>query len=92
MDLVHLQSVGKVEAKPAQDFEIGEFMVWNFGSQSKVVGIAKETKAFITFELLSPDCWGDWSDAKVLERRLKKSRLVAIGSEEVVKKYGKNYK
>lgn len=90
-NLVHLQSVGKTEAKPAQEFEINEFMAWNFGSQSKIVGIIKETKAFITFELLSPDCWGDWSNAKVSERRLKKSRLVAIGSEDIVKKYDKNY-
>jgi hypothetical protein len=90
-DLVHLQSIGKVEAKPAQEFEIGQFMAWNFGSQSKVVGIAKETKAFITFELLCPDINNDWADAKVYERRLKKTRLVAIGSEEIVKKYNKNY-
>jgi hypothetical protein len=90
-NLVHLQGIGKVEAKPAQEFQIGEFMMWNTGSQSKVVGIAKETKAFITFEILYPDCWRDWANAKVGERRLKKTRLVAIGSEQIVKKYDKNY-
>ena len=93
MQTIHLQGIGKVEAKPAQEFQIGEFILWNFGSQSKIVGIAKETKAFITFKLEYPlSGRRDWADTGTSERRLKKSRLVGIGSEEIVKKYHKNYK
>lgn len=69
---VQLQSVGHVAAKPAKEFKVGDFMAWNFGFTSEVVGIAKETKAFIVFELKST------SDGITRERRLKKDRLVAI--------------
>lgn len=82
---IHLQSVGKVEAKPAQDFQIGEYMMWNFGQVSKVVKVLKETKSFITFEVLCPDVWGDWAQAKTYERRTKKETLVAIADLEYVK-------
>lgn len=92
MAIIHLQSVGKVEAKPAIEFKINEFMVWNFGSQSKVTAVVKETKAFITFELTYPlGGSNDWANTRTSERRLKKSRLVGIGSEKLVKKYHKNY-
>lgn len=67
-------------------------MLWNYGSQSKVIAIVKETKAFITFEIVYPlKGSNDWANTGTSERRLKKSRLVGIGSEEIVKKYHKNY-
>lgn len=92
MQTIHLQNIGKAKAKPAQEFKIGEFMLWNYGSQSKVISITKETKAFITFEIMYPlGGSNDWSNTGISERRLKKSRLVGIGSEEIVKKYHKNY-
>lgn len=71
MKTVNLQSVGEHKAKPAQDFSIGEEMVWNFGSKSEVVAILKETAKFITFSLLC-------SDGNVYAKRLKKDRLVAF--------------
>lgn len=92
MQTIHLQSIGKVEAKPAQDFKVNEFIIWNFGNQSKIVRVVKETKAFITFELTYPLSGNDWANTGTSERRLKKSRLVGIGSEKIVKKYHKNYK
>ena len=73
MQTVQLQGVGKVKAKPASEFSVGDFMGWNFGHCSLVVGVAKETKSFITYELQNPET-GD-----IHERRLGKSRLVAIG-------------
>lgn len=88
---VHLQSVGKVEAKPAQEFEVGEYMMWNFGNVSKIISILKETKSFITFEVLCPDCWGDWAEAKTYERKTKKEKLVAIATLEYVKAATKNH-
>jgi len=76
---IKLQGVGLVEAKPAEDFKIGESMMWNTGVTSKVIGIVKTTKNFIIFKTLCANIWGDWSRAEEYERRLKKTRLVAIG-------------
>ena len=71
MASIRLQSIGLVKAKAAEEFKIGDFMAWNFGSKSKVVGIEKKTKSFVTFIL---------SDGgEIYSRRLGKKRLVAIG-------------
>ena len=65
----HLQGIGSHTAKQAQDFSIGETMVWNYGGTSIVTGITKNTPAFITFEIES--------NGKTYTRRLNKTRLVA---------------
>jgi hypothetical protein len=70
---IQIQGVGHVRAKPAQDFKPGEHFVWNYGYHSKIVGIAKETQHQIVFITES-------EDGKRYERRLKKDRLVGIGS------------
>ena len=78
MDLtVQLQSVGYVKAKEAQQFKIGELMMWNFGYKSEILSIVKETKTQIIFSLNSIKPNGS-TDGKVYERRLKKNRLIAI--------------
>ena len=64
---IHLQSYGRAEAKPAEEFKVGEKMLWNFGERSTVLAIVKETAKFITSQFENTD------------RRLKKDRLVAIG-------------
>lgn len=72
MTKLHLQGVGKVNAKKAVDFKVGDKMVWNFGSTSTITGVAKETKAFITYIM---------TDSKMpepYERKLKKDRLVGF--------------
>lgn len=69
---IHLQGIGRVHAKPAQEFKVGEKMGWNYGSTSKVIGVKKVTKKFIVFRLQT-------KDGSVWERRLKKDRMVAIG-------------
>lgn len=74
---VQLQSVGRVAAKPASEFKVGDFMAWNFGYASEVLEIVKETKSFITFKLNSIDPMGRVTDTTA-ERRLGKNRLVAI--------------
>jgi len=70
MTTIQLQEIGTVTAKPAQDFKIGDVMIWNFGGTTKVVGIVGETAKFITFKI---------ADAhNVYIRRLKKVRLVGV--------------
>lgn len=78
MNTIQLQSIGKVEAKKASDFKVGEKMKWNFGYTSEVLEIVKETKTQIVVKLNSIDPLGRVSDF-IGERRLKKERLVAIG-------------
>ena len=66
---IHLQYVGAYPAKPVQDLKIGETVVWNFGSTSKVTGFIRETKAQLIVEFTD--------EHGTHERRMKKTRLVA---------------
>jgi len=79
MKRIRLQQMGMVEAKPAQEFQIGEVMGWNFGARSEVLGIVKETNSFITFKISGCGRYGEIDKSVTYERRLKKTRLVAIG-------------
>jgi len=78
---VKLQGVGRVEAKPAGAFKVGESMMWNTGATSKVIEILEEksTDKFINFKVECADLYGNWANSQIYERRLKKTRLVAIG-------------
>jgi hypothetical protein len=69
---IQLQQIGRVQAKTAAQFKIGDKMVWNFGHTTTVLGVASETKAFITYILK------DDKNSSRHERRLKKTRLVAF--------------
>jgi hypothetical protein len=69
---IQIQSVGRVQAKPAIEFSIGDKMVWNFGYTSEVVRVVKETKSQIIYELKSTD------SGNIHERRFGKQRLVAF--------------
>jgi hypothetical protein len=68
---VHLQSVGLVRAKRADEFKVGEFMGWNFGSVTKVVAIREVSKCFLEVD--------EELNGKTYTRKMKKDRLVAIG-------------
>ena len=74
---IHLQGVGRVEAKPAKEFKIGESFMWNYGSTSEIKRIVKETSSYITFEIEYEAYSGKM---ELGERRLKKDRLVGIGN------------
>lgn len=39
MEYVHLQGIGKVPAKRVADLKLGDVLMWNYGSTSKVVGL-----------------------------------------------------
>lgn len=68
---IWLQHYGWAEAKPANEFKPGEKFLWNNGIPSTLKKIIKETpKSIVVIE----EC-----DGKEYERRLLKSRLVAIG-------------
>jgi len=69
---VHLQSVGLVKAKRADEFKIGEYMGWNFGSVTKVVAIRDVSKCYLEVD--------ESLNGKVYTRKMKKDRLVAIGT------------
>jgi hypothetical protein len=72
MSVIHLQGIGKVPAKRADEFTAGEMMLWNFGEKSMFAGRVKETAKMITILELN-------SDGKEFTRKCKKSRLIAIG-------------
>jgi hypothetical protein len=68
---VHLQNVGLVKAKRANEFKVGEFMGWNFGITSKVVDIRDVSKCFVEID--------EELNGKIYTRKCKKDRLIAIG-------------
>ena len=68
---VQLQSVGRVPAKPAKDFKVGERIMWNFGEESLIIAIIKETPKTLVFKTES--------SGKTYRRRYGKDRLLAIG-------------
>jgi len=76
-DAIRLQGIGICPAKPAGEFKDGDFMKWNGGSTSQVIERVKETAAFIDFKIC---CVGYNGDLEFGTRRIKRDRLVAIGS------------
>ena len=65
-----LQGVGAHAGKPAGDVVPGDVFVWNGGSTSTVIRQLSETPKTITFETMA--------DGKTYQRKLKKTRIVAI--------------
>ena len=74
---IQLQYVGKVNAKPVQDFKIGEKMMWNYGFTSEIISIVKETPKQIILEMNSVSPEGKKSEG-THRRRMQKTRLAAI--------------
>lgn len=66
----HLQGIGMHIAKAAGTIVVGDVLVWNYGTCSKVTAIVSETPAFVTIE-------ETYEGGKTYNRRLKKTRLVA---------------
>jgi hypothetical protein len=67
---IHLQGIGQFTAKPAADLQVGDTMVWNYGSTSKVLTLRTKGKSiFVTEQDDSGKVWP--------ERRFLNSRLVA---------------
>jgi hypothetical protein len=70
MQTVHLQGIGQVQAKPAADIKPGDVLMWNFGYTSTVLALLSETAKSM---VIQTRCEGG-----IFQRRLMKSRLVAI--------------
>ena len=70
MQTIHLQGIGPVQAIPAADIKPGDVLMWNYGYKSTVVAILSETAKSIVIQTKS--------DAGIFQRRLMKSRLVAL--------------
>lgn len=67
---IHIQGIGKFTAKPANEFQVGDTMVWNHGSTSKVVEARREGKSvYIVMQTGDGKVWP--------ERRFLGSRLIA---------------
>jgi len=77
---IWLQYYGWCEAKPAQDFKVGDFMRWNGGTSTKVLAIVRRTAKTIVFQLQEVDT--RYSTGPY-ERTFKTDRWVAIGSEKI---------
>jgi hypothetical protein len=67
---IHLQEIGRVAAKPAKDFTVGDFAVWNAGFTSEVISIAPKGRTQITWQVRT-------KDGKTWDRVVKADRLVA---------------
>lgn len=80
---VHLQYYGNAPAKPASEFKIGEFMLWNYGMNSRISAIKKETPKSITFE---EEYIGFSGKVEKGQRRFLKTRLIAISTVGYLKK------
>ena len=67
---IHLIGHGKQQAKMASEINIGDNLMWNYGTTSKVVGIENKTDKMISIV-------EEYMDGKRYIRRLRKDRLVA---------------
>ena len=53
MKTIHLQFIGKLQAKPAKEIKLNDAIIYNYGETSKVLSIIRETNKSIWFQLLS---------------------------------------
>lgn len=72
MNTIHLQGIGKSSAKPAQELQPGEVVIWNYGWKSTVISIREVSPSYLMVTLRSH------YDQKEYQRRMKKIRLVGI--------------
>ena len=66
-----IQGMGHVYGKKAEELKKGDFIVFNYGYVYTVVEKLKETKSFITFQVIS-------EEDETYECRFKKNRVVAM--------------
>ncbi len=69
---IHLQSIGRVAAKPAGELQIGDVIRWNFGYLSPVIKIEPRGKMMVT--VYTQSNVGD----TIYMRAMNKTRLVAV--------------
>jgi len=69
---IHLQGIGLVKSKKVEDVKIGDILLWNYGSESPVVGFGKETAKMKELIIVSSE------DGQTYIRKMKKEREVAF--------------
>ncbi|MCG7550962.1 hypothetical protein [Pseudoalteromonas sp. Of7M-16] len=72
METIRLQAIGYAKAKRAEDLQVGDVTVWNYGATEKLIEKVKETAKTVTFKVLI--------NGRTFERRMNKNRLVGINS------------
>ena len=68
---IHLQSIGRVAAKPAGELQVGDVMMWNFSYTSTVVDITPRGKTQIVVHTQR-------DNDSTYTRVMSKTRLVAV--------------
>ena len=68
---VRLQGVGRWAAKPAKDFAVGDFAVWNAGFTSELLSAEPKGRTQVAWTIRT-------RDGKAWKRVLKADRLVAF--------------
>lgn len=67
---IHLQGIGQFTAKPANELQVGDTTVWNYGSTAEVSNVSLKGKSvYVTLKTQDGKEWP--------ERRFLGSRLVA---------------
>lgn len=71
-NFIHLQGIGKVKAKPAGNFKVGEKALWNYGYTSTIKNIQPvgKTGNFHNWTTQEDKSGG------IYQRRVRKDRLV----------------
>jgi hypothetical protein len=72
-DTIHLQSIGRVNAKRADALRPGDVTIWNFGYTYKVVSVDQVSPKFVLVKMVA-----EQGDAKAWERRAKIDRLIGV--------------
>lgn len=71
--LVHLQGVGDMPGTPAGELEVGDRLMWNYGTVYTVTAIVQPSPQFIR---ITERADGGSNAGEEYSRRLKRSRLV----------------
>jgi hypothetical protein len=72
INTVHLQGLGPATAKPAKDFAVGEYTMWNYGALEVILHIAPKGTSRLTWRIMT-------ESGREYDRVVKTTRLVAIG-------------
>ena len=71
---IHLQAVGSVRAKRADELQVGDITIWNFGLRARVEAVREVSKCYVEADLRSEE------SGNVNARRMKKDRLVGFST------------
>ena len=71
---IHLQAVGSGRAKRADELQVGDITIWNFGLRARVEAVREVSKCYVEADLRSEE------SGNVNARRMKKDRLVGFST------------